>query len=82
MATMKAGFHSCLKLIGTLYFKKNLATMVSKLEVETPNHLFNSMNPKMSIEEKHKEWYMCIKRNIRIVREDQRPPTLTALWRH
>ena len=80
--TSTTSFYSCIKLIGSAYFKKNLATMVSKLGFETPNHLFNSMNPELTIEDRHKEWYMSIKRVIRIVSEDQRPPTLTALWKH
>lgn len=79
---MKTGFLSFIKLIGTAYFKKNLATLVSKLGFETPTQLFNSMKPGMGDEEQHKEWYLSIKRAISVVNEDQRPPTLTALWRH
>lgn len=79
---MDVGFYSCIKLIGTAYFKKNLATMVSKLGFETPNQLFNSMDPGLSVEARHTEWYTTIKRAIRIVSEDQRPPTLTALRKH
>ena len=81
-STIKSGFNSCIRLLGTAYFKKNLATMVSKLGFETPEQLYNSMKADMSIEEKHREWYLSMKRVIRIVSEDQRPPTLTALWKH
>ena len=81
-STLKSGFLSFIKLIGTAYFKQNLATVVSKLGFETPNQLFNSMEPSKSDEEQHRQWYLSIKRAIRIVSEDQRPPTLTALWRH
>ena len=53
--------------------------MVSKLGFETPNQLFNSMKPD---ETQHREWYLSIKRAIRVVNEEQRPPTITALWKH
>ena len=54
-STIKSGFNSCIRLLGTAYFKKNLATMVSKLGFETPEQLYNSMKADMSIEEKHRE---------------------------
>ena len=76
-----SGFLAFVRLIGTVYFKRNLATIVSKLEVETPHQLFNSIK-QASDEEKHKEWYHTIKKVIHVVSEDQRPPTLTALRRH
>ena len=81
-STIDSGFLSFVRLIGTAYFKKNLATVVSKLGFETPNQLFNSMKTELSNEDKHKEWYLAIKRVIRVLSEDQRPPTLTALRRH
>ena len=56
-----------------------LATMVSKLGLETSTQLFNSIKPNMSAENCQ---YMIIKRSIQIVSEDQTPPTMTALWRH
>ena len=58
---MKAGFLSFVRLIGTVYFKKNLATVVSKLGFETPNQLYNSMNKSLNDERKHREWYLSIK---------------------
>jgi len=79
---MNTGFLSFVRLMGTAYFKSNLATLVSKLGFETPNQLYNSINPSLSDEEKHREWYLSIKREIRILHEDQRPPTITSLWRH
>ena len=79
---MQVGFFSIVRLFGTAYFKKNLATVVSKLGYETPEQLFNSMDPSLSVESKHKEWYNTIKRIVRLTSEDQRPLTLTALWRH
>ena len=79
---MKAGFLAMMRLFGTAYFKKNLASVVSKLGLETPEQLFNSMDSSLEIEKKHMEWYKSIKRVVRLTSEDQRPPTLTALWRH
>ena len=79
---LSSGFLSLVRLTGTVYFKSNLASLVSKLGFETPNQLYNSMDPNLNEEEKHREWYLSIKRVIRIVHEDQQPPTLTALWRH
>ena len=78
---MKLGFLSFVRLIGTAYFKKNLATMVSKLGFETPNQLFNSIDL-TDVDEKHQEWYRSIKRVIHVLKEEHRPPTYTALWRH
>ena len=80
-SVMKIRFLSFFKLIDTMYFKNNLFTMVSKLGFETPNQLFNSMKPGND-EDQHRQWYKTIKGAICIVHEDQRPPTLTALWRH
>ena len=76
------GYLALVRLIGTIYFKKHLATVVSKLGFETPSQLFHSIDPAFSDEEKHKEWYCSIKRVILVQSEDQRPPTLTSLKRH
>lgn len=81
-SNMNSGFFALVRLVGTVYFKRNLATVVSKLGFETPDQLFNSINQSLSDEEKHKEWYISIKRVIRVYSEEQRPPTLTALKRH
>ena len=81
-STIENGFLSFIRLIGMAYFKRNLATMVSRLGFETPSQLLNSMKPAINEEEKHKVWYMTIKRVIHVISEDQRPPTLTALKRH
>ena len=80
-ASMKTGFLSLVRVFGTVYFKKNLATVVSRLGFETPSQLYNSMT-QIGIEEKYIEWYLNIRRVIPILSEDQRPPTLTSLWRH
>lgn len=79
---MKSGFLSFLRLVGTAYFKKHLSTVVSRLGFETPNQLYNSIDSTLSEEDKHKEWYISIKRVIMVMKEEHRPPTHTALWRH
>ena len=81
---MRVGFLSLIRLFGTVYFKKHLATVVSRLGFDTPTQLFNSIpeQENTNSEGKHKEWYMLIRGAIPVLSEDQRPPTLTALWRH
>ena len=78
-ADMSMGFLSFLRLVDTVYFKKNLSTVVTKLGCETPNQLLNSFNTTSDDQERHHQWY---KRAIRVYAEDQRPPTITALQRH
>ena len=81
--TMQCGFMACIRLVGTAYFKRHLATMVSRLGYETPNQLYNSIGREgMCMEDHHKEWYLRIRSSIRVLTEDQRPPTITALWKH
>ena len=80
--TINLGYLSFVRLIGTVYFKKNLASVTSKLGIETPVQLFNSIDPSISIEERHKIWYQMIKKSINPMTETQRLPTLTALERH
>ena len=81
---MNIGFLSLIRLFGTVYFfKKHLATIVSRLGFDTPTQLFNSIPDQGTDREgKHKQWYMLIRGVIPVLSEDQRPPTLTALWRH
>ena len=62
--------------MGTVYFKKHLSSVVSKLGFETPDQLYNSIEPSLSVEERHNQWYLNIKRVIFVQSEDQRPPTL------
>ena len=40
---MKKGFLALIRLFGTAYFKKNLATVVSRLGCNTPKQLYNSL---------------------------------------
>ena len=78
---IKTGFLSFIRLIGTVYFKQHLATVVSRLGFDTPNQLYNSLGS-IDEQEKHKLWYMKIRGVLPILFEEQRPPTLSALWRH
>ena len=70
-----------IRLIGTVYFKKNLATVVSRLGCETPVQLYNSVL-EQDREEKHRQWYKQIRGVLPILSEEQRPPTFKSLWRH
>ena len=79
---MNTGFLAFIRLIGTAYFKKNLATVVSRIGLETPTQLYNSITLGSSSEEKCKEWYLRIRKVVPVLTEDQRPPMLSAFWRH
>ena len=79
---VKQGYLSLIRLIGTVYFKKHLSSVVSKLGFETPDQLYKNIEPSLSVEERHNQWYLNIKRVIFVQSEDQRPPTLTSLWQH
>ena len=57
----KQGFLAFLRLVGTLYFKKNLAAFVSLRNAETPNQLFNSIDPTQSLLARHIQWYNDIR---------------------
>ena len=50
----------------------------------TPNHLYNSLDPSLPIEDRHKQWLHEIRETVteRIVNEEDRVPTITSLWRH
>lgn len=78
--SMDEGFLSVIRLFGTVYFKKHLAIVVSRLGFNTPCQLFNSIQG--NTEEKHKDWYMRIRGTIPVMSEEERPPTITALHRH
>ena len=79
---MNTGFLAFIRLIGTAYFKKNLTTVVSRIGLETPTQLYNSITLGSSSEEKCKEWYLRIRKVVPVLTEDQRPPMLSAFWRH
>ena len=73
---IKAGFLSLIRLMGTAYFKKNLATMVSKFGCETPTQLLNSIDSQLSQDRK---WYTRIRGVVKVLSEEHRPPTVETL---
>ena len=78
------GFLAFLRLVGTAYFKKHLSAFITIHSAETPNHLFYSTQPTLSQEKRHIEWYNTIRSTVanRILNEEDRAPSHTALWRH
>ena len=48
---LNSGFQAFLRLVGTLYFKKNLPVFASEYGFATPNQLFNSLD---TVPHKHK----------------------------
>ena len=76
-----AGFLACLRLIGCLYFKKHYSAVASLKSIETPQQLLHSfpLDPEV---DQHKAWYNAIWSIVsdRIVNEEERMPSLTALW--
>ena len=78
------GFLSFVRLIGTCYFKKHLTAFIALKGHDTPTHLYNSLDPLLQTEEKHKLWLRLIREIVgdRIVNEEDRVPTFTSLWWH
>ena len=83
-ANTKQSFLSFLRLIGCCYFKKHLSAFVSLFNCETPVQLYNSLNPSLPCEERHELWLKNISKTVsdRILHEEERVPSQTALWRH
>ena len=77
------GFYALLRLIGTLYFKKYFAALVSLKGLETPQQLLNACSAS-DLKDKHLEWYNTIRAIVsdRITSEQERMPTHTSMWRH
>lgn len=82
--TRDKGFLSFLRLVGTLYFKKHLASFTSIYRIETPDQLYYSTDGTSTVMERHKAFIEKI-RNInseRITSEEDRMPSISALHRH
>ena len=77
------GFFAFIRLVGTLYFKKHYAAVVSLKGLETPQQLFNGFC-NSDPEQNHLEWYNCIRAIVsdRITSEPERMPSPTSMWRH
>ena len=73
-----------MRLVGTLYFKKHYAAMVSLKGAETPTQLFNAYSDTTDSKAKHLLWYNDIRTIVgeHIVCEEERMPSHTSLWRH
>jgi hypothetical protein len=59
-------------------------SFVSLFSYHTSEQLYNSIKTTASTEDKHKEWILKIRSVIseRITKEEERMPSITALWRH
>ena len=79
----KTEFLSLLQLIGCLYFKKHYSTVVSLKSIETLQQLLN-LFPSHTADEQHKSWCNEIRSIVsdRITNEEDRMPSITAMWRH
>ena len=66
MIVANQGFLALTRLIGTTYFKKHLATVISKLGFDTPVQLYNSMVGK----NREELWYQKIRGIIPVMSED------------
>ena len=77
--TREPGFLSLNRLIGTVYFKKHLASF----KYDCPRSLLNSFTSDNPINQ-HKQWLNCIRSTVweNIEFEDELPPSWEALWRH
>lgn len=78
------GFLSFTRLIGSLYFNKHISSFATLYNHTTPHHSFNAIDPSLPLEERHKRWIQHIASVVaeRITTEEQRMPSVTALWRH
>ena len=77
--SLESGFLSLVRLIGTVYMKKHLASF----KHDCPRALFNSF-PSDDPTEQHKKWLDCIRSTVweNIEFEDELPPSWEALRRH
>ena len=82
MDNRNLGFLSFLRLVGTIYFKRHLASFACINQVETPDQLYHSIDDSLPPFEKHKEFIekICIINGERIISEDERMPSITALY--
>ena len=73
-----------LAFVRTCYFKKHVTAFIVLKGHNTPNHLYNSLDPSLPIEDRHKQWLHEIRETVteRLVNEEERVPTITSLWRH
>ena len=80
---IEMGFLAFLRLIGTLYFKKHFAAIVSLKGIETSIQLFNAhIQSDNNIKTQHLLWYDDIRGIVsdRITCEQERMPSHTSMW--
>ena len=79
LLTKDKGFQAFVRLIGTFYYKKHLSGFAA-IGKTTPNQLYYSITG----DNRLKEWWNAIRSTCseRILTEEQRPPTYTALQKH
>ena len=78
------GFHSFLRLVGTVYFKKHLTAFLAS-GTKIPEQLHYSCMPETADEaDHHAMWYKIIRSKIshRIITEEERMPSVSALEKH
>ena len=79
------GFHSFLRLVGTVYFKKHLTAFLAG-GTKTPEQLYYSYMPETTDKvDHHAMWYKIIGSKIldRIITKEERMPSVSALcWIH
>ena len=83
--TKDSGFLSFVRLVGTCYFKKNLSAFKANNDShQAPFHLYNSIDSTLPSRNKHELWLTEIHKVVggRILNEEDRVPSITALWRH
>ena len=80
---VEEGFLAFLWLIGTLYFKKHYAAILSLKGAETPQQLFNAQEKQLP-KDMHLQWYNSIRAIMsdRITTEQDRMPSHTSMLRH
>ena len=78
------GFLCFLCLVGTIYFKRHLASFACISQVDTPDQLYHSIDKSLPALEKHNEFIekICTINGERMTSEDERMPSITALYRH
>ena len=60
----ESGFLSFIRFIGTCYFKKHLLAFTTLYGLETPKHLYNSIDPSLPPNEKQELWLKKIRNAV------------------
>ena len=68
---------SCMDLL----LQKHIAAFITNYGHTTPLQLYNSVDDTLPVSERHEMWLQKV-RQARIINEEDRVPTYTALWHH